>query len=79
MKFSIEELILANELCFPKDFEEWLKINFKEEEVKVLALVFKFKGSRLLNWIFQYSRAELETNNLGEKIDILIESLIRRN
>lgn len=79
MKFSIEEIILAKELCFPERFEKWAKANFNTEEAAFLEYEFKTKGNDLIKWIFTYSRADLERCFPDGELDILINGLLGRN
>jgi hypothetical protein len=86
MKFSIEQLKLVNELCFPNDFERLLKIYLPDEEKKNAQFhrrAFCRMGCSLITWIFHTSGADdkrtfwgsvnekIVADLLGEKVDIL--------
>jgi hypothetical protein len=72
-KFTIEELMLANELCFPSDFERLLKKHLPEDELDMLSYyvnTFREKNSNLITWIFSYSRRSNKEfwGSINEKI-----------
>lgn len=63
-KFTIEELKLANELCFNDTFETLLKKHLPKDDLEFWYIYHseyrtKYKCN-LLHWIFSFSRADLQ-------------------
>ena len=80
-RFSIEELKLANELCFPDTFKKLMTEALGERAVEDLDWIlydFKCHGNDLIRWVFKFSRADFSRNPwLKIAIDKLISELIQ--
>lgn len=80
MKFSIAQLMFANELCFVEDFKrvyaESAKGTGLEEFAGIMLMAFRQTHKcNLISWIHSYSRADLE-RGMGAVIDKMIIALI---
>ena len=76
MKWTLEQLKLADELCFPEDARELFKKHLGDDWIAYhLDYKREYKGG-LLKWIFHFSRNDLTNNNFGARIDKIIEELI---
>jgi hypothetical protein len=71
--WTLDQLLLADELCFPADFEEIMKEIAPDTWVPEMTS-FKSAGG-LLVWIRRYSRADME-RGMGEVFDTLITRLL---
>lgn len=82
MKFSIEELKLANELCFPDDFEVLL-MKYLPDEEKLEAAFYRRQyyrmGSNLITWIFKTSRSEDRLTFWGSVNEKIVADLLKKN
>ena len=75
MKFTLAELKLADEVCYPKDFN---KIIDKYPELWILKYDFIHLYDRsLLKWLFHFNRAEQD--KLQPILDEIIASLIKKD
>jgi len=76
MKFSIAQLRLANELCYPADFVRLANKHLPEEIVS--GEIWKFLNAynhNLLFWIFHFSRAELR-RGMGDILDAMVLDIL---
>ncbi len=82
MKFTIEELKLANELCFPADFERLLK-KYLPAEDRDMAGYYRREFDlvlrcNLIHWIFQFSRAD-ERKYWGAINEKIVSDLVNKD
>lgn len=79
MKYTIAELVLANELCFIADFERLLKKHLPQREQALVShYTYEYKTkhkANLIEWIFKHSRADLELG-MGQVIDGMLNDLL---
>jgi hypothetical protein len=80
MKFNLNQLKLAGELCFPSDFSVLYSNNSKGTELVKFWHIESRKfweefNSDFLRWAFSHSRADLD-NGIGKIINGMIEDLI---
>lgn len=78
-EFTIEQLKLADELCFPADFERLLRKHLPPEDGPASFWLSDFKRSgSLVNWIFRHSRAEMRRTSVGKFIDSAVLDLLNQ-
>jgi len=81
VKFTIEELKLANELCFPSNFKELLKKHLPESEQDMVSYYvgcFLNIKSNLITWIFGFSRADDKRTFWGEVNQKIVLDLLHK-
>jgi len=78
MNFTIEQLKLADELCFPADAARLFKKYFPDAWPSYLMDLKRPYEWNLPRWVFHWSRHDLEANDreLGNAIDAMIQELI---
>lgn len=81
-KYSLSELKLANELCFPADFKKLLERHTKNTIYEDCwhSIDVSFRRSHkagLISLIFSYSRADFD-NDLGAIFNNIIDDLITK-
>ena len=73
--WTIKQLRFAHEMCFPKDFEDFMAEYIEDQALSFIYYAEFKKAGGLIPWIFSFSREELE-NGTGEMIDKLIGKLV---
>lgn len=77
-KWTIEQLKLADELCFPKDFEDLVKEHFPDFWMS-LQLDFMTKcNESFLAWVFLLTRDDYQ-KGFGKPIDAMIAALLHED
>lgn len=81
MKFTIEQLKLADELCFQDDAKRLFKKHFPEFWMIYIA---DFSGKYecdLMRWVFSWSRGDMGSHEreVGDAIDAMIQDILGDN
>lgn len=73
-KFSIKDLMLANELCFGEQFRAFVQKNWPDYWAAI-EMEFKAHNNNFLEWLFKRSRAwaRINENAVDEFIKLLIK------